>query len=140
MKALNVAAAIALMGGRKPVNPIGQCFESAIRQACFAEYPEGAQVKLCHGIGVANLPGQEGCPMGHAWVEVIIPGQRVALDTTWGVRRLAADYRRDMKLEFVLEYTPAAALTLWRLHDMPGPWHRRIREITDAYSAARVTP
>lgn len=68
--------------GRKPINPIGQCFETAIRQLLFAgDAPDDA--RLCHGLGIANMPGQEGKVMAHAWVEYDHPGHgRIAMDTT----------------------------------------------------------
>lgn len=121
--------------GRQPLNPIGQCFESAIRQVLFGRNPPNA--KLCHGIGVATAPGIQGKVMGHAWMEADWPDGRRACDTTWGTCMDAGAYRRHLQLEHVLEFTPRQALFLWGLFDMPGPWDLRIRAITDR---VRVPP
>ncbi len=113
--------------GREPLNEIGQCFETAIRQACFA--PDANEsIRLCHGLGVANAPGQEGLVMGHAWVELVDPIKgKLAFDTTWGTVQPAEQYRLGGKVFYVVEYTREVALCLWKLHNYPGPWDLRIK-------------
>jgi hypothetical protein len=131
----NIEKAVELMG-RPPVNPVGECFESAIRQALFPPDPPPG-LRLCHGIGIANAPGQEGSTMGHAWVEWNAGLRRVALDTTWGVVQEASAYRANFQLSHVREYTRDQAGLLWRLHDMPGPWDLKIRTVTDGAARAK---
>lgn len=130
MSKANIKRAIELMKGRKPVNPVGECFETAIRQLLFAgDAPEDA--RLCHGIGTANMPGQEGLEMGHAWVECNRGLIRVAFDTTWGMIQNAAVYRKRGDLRAIVEYTAGQARLLWEIYDMPGPWDPAIRAVTD---------
>lgn len=115
---------------KEPVNPIGSCFDSAAAQL-FAggEPPPG--LRLCHGIGIANTPGQEGRRIGHAWIEFDHPQERAAFDTTWDVITGAAHYRAQLHLEYVIEYTREEALALWIKHNYPGPWDERIKAVTD---------
>lgn len=122
--------------GQEPANPIGECFESSMAQLAFGEEPpEG--VVLCHGLGIANMPGQEGTVIGHAWLEWNDEdGQRVALDTTWFKAMYASHYRKNLQLSYIVEYTRAEAISLWKSHDYPGPWDLRIKEITDAAKGA----
>lgn len=116
--------------GRAPVNPIGTCFDTAAFQLIAPEAPPS--VRLCHGIGIANLPGQEGLEMAHAWIELVTNlGQKIALDTTWGDKALAERYRQELQLSYVVEYTQEQALELWKKHDYPGPWDERILAITE---------
>ena len=125
----NLDEAIRRMG-REPMNPVGQCFESAIRQlVCPSDTPGDA--RLCHGIGIATMPGQEGNVMGHAWVEYDHGLTRMAIDTTWGVQQEAGVYRRKMRLNYVREYTRDQAIWLWKFKGNPGPWDMAIRRITD---------
>ena len=109
-----------------PVNPIGSCFDSAALMLLVPDTPKDA--RLCHGIGIANMPGQEGDRIGHAWIE--IDGD--AFDTTWCVRVDAGCYRAQLQLEYVIEYSRTQAIELWLRTDYPGPWDERILAITDA--------
>lgn len=123
--------------GRKPINPIGQCFDSAAYQAVLGKDPP-PDLRLCHGIGVANMPGQAGEPIAHAWVEIDFPDRgRAAFDTTWGLWQEAAAYRRGFQCSYVHEYTRGEALVLWAKHDMPGPWDPKIRAVVERNAAAR---
>lgn len=112
--------------GRDPANPIGQCFDSAAHQIVF-HGQNFIDTKLCHGIGVSNMPSQKGDRFCHAWVEFNLPeGQRVALDTTWNIAQLAEQYRSDLRLQYVIEYDQQKAFDLWKAHDYPGPWDERL--------------
>ena len=126
----NIARAIELVG-RPPINPIGQCFESSIRQIIFAtDCPPDA--RLCHGIAIANFPGQEGLTVGHAWIEYDSDdGTRIAMDTTWGLRQRATTSRKGLKVMHVREYSRAEAQMRWKMLGMPGPWDPAIKAITD---------
>lgn len=127
--AQNIEAAIKIMG-KEPVNPIGSCFDSAFMQFLFAEsadkYPKR---KLCHGIGIASLPGSTGKEMAHAWIEF----DEYALDTTWMLMIPIEKYRSDLQLRHVVEYTPAEALFLGKTSDRSGPWDPKILEISNKF-------
>lgn len=116
--------------GKKPLNPIGSCFDSAAYQ--FTHSPNRPKdCVICHGIGVANVPGQEGQTMAHAWLEYTFDNIRCAMDTTWGVVELASAYRRDLKLAYVVEYDYLEFLMLWARHNYPGPFDKNIKAISD---------
>lgn len=127
----DIAKAKQLMG-RDPINPIGECFESAAALIVYGpDMPDSA--RLCHGIGVANLPGEEGLSIGHAWIEATdtgLSGERIAYDTTWGVATTAEHYRQLLQLQYAVEYTRNETITLWKERDFPGPWDPRIKAVT----------
>jgi hypothetical protein len=130
MKKANLKKAIELMK-RKPVNPVGECFDHAIHQL-LAPGDAPSSARLCHGIGVANMPGQEGNRMAHAWVEFVDnAGRKLAIDTTWGMIQPAYKYRKDGRLDYVVEYTVEQARLLWEINNMPGPWDPAIRAVAD---------
>lgn len=115
--------------GQEPINPIGQCFESAARQIVFGENAP-ISARLCHGIGVSNMPGQNGAKIGHAWIEYQnSKGTRVALDTTWGENFLASEYREESKLNYVIEYTKKEVIRFWTKYNIPGPWDKKIIKV-----------
>lgn len=115
--------------GKEPINPIGSCFDSSAFQFLFADdTPQDA--RLCHGVGIANMPGQEGRKIAHAWIE-FDDGCRTAYDTTWGVRALVSVYRNQLQLDYIVEYTHEEAFRLWRKTDYPGPWDSKIKAISD---------
>lgn len=116
-------AAIEQMG-QKPINPIGQCFETT--GAHVFELPGG--FKIWHGIGVSNFPGENGCKIAHAWIE---DAEGFAYDTTWGIKTEAAHYRSGMKLEYCVGYTREEFLNKWALFDYPGPWDAKIKRVCD---------
>ena len=127
----NIAKAIAGMG-QEPLNPIGTCFDSAAHQMVHGEEPPPS-LRMCHGIAVANMPGQEGLTIGHACVECFddTKGVVVAIDTTWGVVQSAAKYRADLKLSHVTEYDRETFIRMWTANGYPGPWDNNIKLITD---------
>ena len=121
---------ITLSDGRKPINPIGTCFDSAGRIFVINDWEDGEAV-LCHGIGIANLPGQEGKKISHAWIEVTDEEHgRVALDPIWGIAQPQQTYRDGLRVEFVKEYRKEEFMKLWKLHDFPGPYESNIMKLT----------
>jgi hypothetical protein len=120
------------VAGRQPVNPIGQCFDSAAW--VFVKWPgisKRPDIRLCHGIGVANLPGQEGMTIAHAWIEFDDAKHgRCALDTAWMIAVTAAKYRADLQVSFSLEYGFDEFIKLWQELGYPGPYQDRIYELT----------
>jgi len=121
---MSQSAAIELMG-RPPINPIGSCFDSTAVQAF--EWIRAAPFKICHGVGVATMPGQEGREIGHCWLE----RDGMAFDTTWGAKVDADKYRADLRLSYVVEYDPLDWLRQYLETNYPGPWDPKIKAITD---------
>jgi hypothetical protein len=129
----------ALAGGL-PVNPIGSCFDAAafqfvhtIREVKAGNPNAPRDAVMVHGIGVANMPGQEGELMGHAWLELNHPktGQKLAMDCLWHEFVPRDQYHRDLKVRFCVKYKFDEFMQLWLEHDNPGPWNEKIRAITD---------
>lgn len=134
MKPKHLQQAIRIVG-KEPLNEPGLCFDASAFNFLGQGEPPGDDARLCHGIGIANMPGQEGHTMGHAWIEFDDPKRgRVSFDAIWGVWTPAAKYRADLQLTYVVEYTGEQAFALWKEHDYPGPWDPKIRAITDQYS------
>lgn len=120
-----------MLNGRKPVNPFGSCFDSAAHILFMEPALADTDAVMCHGIGVANMPGQEGHLMAHAWIEFDHPKcARAALDPIWMIAQSADKYRKDMQMEFVITYTRDEFMKLWELHDYPGPYHPKIKAQT----------
>lgn len=118
------------INGRKPVNPIGTCFDSAA-WAIVGRRDISANPVMCHGIGVTNIPGEEPVPMAHAWIEFTNrAGRRLALDTTWMIGQRAKKYRRSLQISLVIEYPFKQFCALWIKHNFPGPYDDRIRALT----------
>lgn len=131
-----ISKAIQIMG-KEPINPLGSCFDSAAHQMIFGENkPDG--LTLCHGIGISNMPGDNGNEMAHAWIEWPHPVGRIAYDTTWGVATFAEKYRADLKLSYFVEYSLEEAWELWLAFDYPGPWDNKIAKISDAFSKSEA--
>ena len=119
--------------GRKPLNPIGQCFETVAHDVLNNEFfPE--EITICHAVIEANMPGQEGQEAGHAWIEFELHSSVAAADTTWGVMTQADHYRSQLKTRNIIEYNKQEFLGLWKSHDFPGPFDHKIKTITDRYS------
>lgn len=114
--------------GREPINPIGSCFDSAAHNFVFGETEAGD--RICHGVGVANMPGQEGQTFSHAWIEFTKGGVRMAFDAIWGFVIPSEAYREQLKLSYVVEYGKDEFLSLWRHTDFPGPWDKRVARFT----------
>ena len=132
----NIAEAIRQMG-HEPLNPIGQCFESAAHQFVYARNPP--QTKMIHAIVTTNFPGEEGQLAGHAWLECTNRnGQSVALDTTWGKFFLRDAYRENLNISYFVEYNLQQFVTLWRFNNMPGPWDAKIKAVVEDAKNGRL--
>jgi len=105
----------------KPINPVGECFDSVAFQVMSGRTKI---TKICHGIGIATAPGQEGQTMKHAWLE----DDTHAFDTTYGFKLRKDQYRKDLSISYCVEYTPPEFMALWMKHDYPGPWDQTIIE------------
>jgi hypothetical protein len=119
----DIAAASKMMG-KQPINPFGQCFDAVGFQAVLGEDPP-ADLKICHGIGIANMPGQEGLEIAHAWLE----WGGAAYDCIWGVRVPLSVARKDFS--YVVEYSRSEFLSLWLKHDFAGPWDAKIAAVIE---------
>jgi transglutaminase-like putative cysteine protease len=112
-----------------PPNPWGSCFDAAAWN--LARNDDLYNPQVCHGIGIANKPGEEGTPIAHAWIEFDLPEHgRVALDPIWLVAQHAERYRKSFRAEYVVTYSRAEFLRLWAEHDFPGPWDKRVWALT----------
>ena len=120
--------------GHEPLNPIGQCFESAAYQVVIGgEENNPPDVRLVHAIVTANFPGQEGLIVGHAWVE----GDGIALDTTWGKNFPKDAYRKALKATNIVEYTMQEAHDMWAKEGHPGPWDEKIKAVVELSKVKR---
>lgn len=103
--------AVMKMEGRTPINPIGQCFESALFAYYYLRQAEiegdVSEVTLIHAEGVANMPGQAGKPIVHAWVRFRNKTitELVAFEPTWGIYTTHAKILTDLQVKYVKEYT-----------------------------------
>lgn len=123
-KKQDVARTIELMG-RRPLNPIGKCFDSAAIQLVFGRN-NPQDMYICHGVGIANAPGQKGLRIQHAWLEFPSAAGTIALDTTWGLKQMASLYRENFQLQYCVTYSRSQFLDLWEKHNFPGPWDPKI--------------
>lgn len=112
----------------KPPNPWGSCFDSAAHNMQGNKDIES--LVMCHGIGIANRPGQEGTRIAHAWLEFDHNGERVALDCIWLIYQRASEYREKLQLQYVVEYPREEFMRLWAQNNFPGPWDVRVKMFT----------
>lgn len=116
---------------RKPVNPWGSCFDSAAKELALNVDLHQWGAVMCHGICIANKPGEEGNRIAHAWLEFDHPIHgSCALDPIWMIAQPAAHYRQTLKIELAVTYTREDFIARWRQHNFPGPWDARIRALT----------
>ncbi len=111
-----------------PPNPWGSCFDATAHNLLANSEEPG--VRVCHGIGTATRPGEEGMQIAHAWLEFDHESGRIALDCVWLRFVPAMKYRADMRAQNVVEYEPREFMALWKLHDFPGPWDQSIKRFT----------
>lgn len=118
-----------------PPNPWGSCFDAAAW--ILVGNGDLASARMCHGIGVANKPGEEGTPIAHAWIELDHPEHgRVAIDPIWLVAQPADRYRENLQVEYVVTYRRAEFLRLWAERGFPGPWDEKVFSLTVEGKAA----
>jgi hypothetical protein len=119
------------INGRPPVNPIGTCFDSAARVFITLDSYRWHAARICHGIGVSNLPGEEGEPIAHAWIEAYDKEHgRIAIDTTWMLAQPAKHYRENLQVSFVKDYTFVEFMQKWQETNYPGPWEEKLIALT----------
>jgi hypothetical protein len=117
---------------KEPLNPIGTCFDSAAIQLMSGEANNPDGTVLVHGIITANLPGQEGWTIGHAWLEFESKHQGTCcIDTTWGVIQSKETYYEGCRPTYIVKYTKSELLELWAKHDYPGPYDEKILAVTN---------
>jgi hypothetical protein len=113
----------------QPPNPWGSCFDSAAHNLIANRDVDG--LRMVHGIGIANRPGQEGLRVAHAWLE--FPHEKVgkvAFDPIW-LKFVPADlYRKNLQVQYSVEYTRWDFMDLWHKHEFPGPWDEKIKKYT----------
>ena len=119
--------------GKEPVYPIGKCFDNiipALRD--LKESKEFFNIKICHGIGIANMPGQEGKSMAHAWLECQNEqGCIFALDVSWMVIQPAVFYKKELSVKYEVKYSIDEFLDMFFENNYPGPWDKKIQEVID---------
>jgi hypothetical protein len=119
-----------MVNGEKAANPFGSCFDAAAYNL-LANYESGIEnMTMCHGIGTANYPGQEGKRICHAWIEFDHAQGRAAIDPIWLIAQPAELYRTNLKVELVIEYSKQQFMKTWLDTDYPGPWDARIMALT----------
>lgn len=112
-------------------NPFGSCFDAAAWNL-LANIDNGVDnMKMCHGIGVSNYPGEEGKRISHAWIEFDHPKGRCAVDPIFLTAQLADDYRKNFNAEIVVEYSTDEFIVLWKERGFPGPFDDRIMALTE---------
>jgi hypothetical protein len=119
--------------GAEPINPIGQCFDSAIHQLVYGGEnmnPDGTV--LCHGVVVANYPGSEGVIVGHAWLEFNHGGEEGVIDTTWGKIVKKEHYYSQVQVLYKVTYTRDEAANLWLLQGFSGPWDPQVKNAVES--------
>lgn len=108
---------------RGNINPIGQCFDVVGHQTMLKPMP---RMKVCHGLVVETVGPNIGRTIAHAWIEV----DGIAYDCIWGFKMLAAQYRRDGKASYVVEYGRDEFMRRWKETDFPGPWDKTVFQHT----------
>lgn len=120
-----------------PPNPWGSCFDAAAWN--LVRNDDWGNPRMCHGICVANKPGEEGTLIAHAWIELDHPEHgRIAIDPIWLVAQPADHYRKTLQVSYVAMYSRAEFLRLWAERNYPGPWDERVRALTIEGKAAAM--
>lgn len=121
--------------GKKPANPFGSCFDSAAWNIIGNN--EWGNPRMCHGIGIANLTGQEGRRIAHAWIEFDHPKHGVvAIDPIWLIPQSAEIYRKNLQVEYSVTYNCTDFIALWVKYDYPGPYDDKIKALTERVAKA----
>lgn len=114
--------------GKMAPNPFGSCFDAAAHN--FIGNMEVESMVMCHGIGIANYPGQEGQRICHAWIEFDHPQGRAAMDPIWLMAQPVDIYRKNFQVELVVEYSKDDFIAKWKETGFPGPWDERVWALT----------
>ena len=119
-----------------PGNPYGSCFDAAAHNL-LANIDAVDGLTMCHGIGIANKPGEEGLTIAHAWLEFNHSEcGRIAFDPIWLVAKDADHYRSSLQASLIITYTPKEFLSLWARHYYPGPYDERVLKHTKDHREA----
>lgn len=114
------------VNGQSAVNPFGSCFD-ATAWNLIANLKSGMpNMKICHGVGISNHPDSMGKKIAHAWIEFDHPQGRAAFDPIFLIAQSAGIYRRNFKVEVVVEYNKKEFIRLWKKNDFAGPYDVRI--------------
>lgn len=109
-------------------NPFGSCFDSAAK--LLLTWNRGKAV-MCHGVCIANKPGEEGETIAHAWLEFVHEDFKTyAVDPIFMVAQDRYEYRKNLKPSYIRQYKFKEFFELWTLHDYPGPWDPEIKKYT----------
>ena len=130
---------IKLMGGLEPQAPIGMCFTAALDALSVLQDKalngEASDVKLVHGIGTANMPGQEGRTIAHAWIEFNHKqsDQRMVMEPIWCIVTTAKNLRESLKVSYSVEYSLEDLKTLMFKDGRfdTGPWDEKINALAE---------
>lgn len=124
-----------MMGLDGPLNPMGTCFVSAIKEFHEARKMEQSgrisNLQVVHAIATCNVPGEEGTKIGHAWLEWVMDGVHVAFDVIWGVILPREEYYKQLKATKILRYTKDEVVRNMLAGDniSLGPWDLEIHNI-----------
>ncbi len=116
------------VNGRSPVNPMGSCFDATAQN--FLLNSDIPTAVICHGVGTANAPGQEGVKIAHAWVELYRKRELYVIDCIWMVAIPYDKYYEDLKIEYVVRYGREEFLKLWQEKGFPGPYDSKVAAYT----------
>lgn len=108
----------------KPLNPIGQCFESVGFVMLHDKKLQALNPRVIHAICRATAQEVAGQIIAHAWIEC---DDLHAYDTTWGSRTPAREYRKSLRVSYCKEYSMKEFFRKWMLNNYPGPWDLKIR-------------
>lgn len=115
-----------------PPNPYGTCFDATAHNL-ITNFDE--EIWVCHGVGIANRPGQEGMKIAHAWLEFEREGHVIAFDCIWLMFQKAGTYRERLQLSYAVKYSKQEFIRLWNQYGFPGPWDEQIKPYTsDSHS------
>jgi hypothetical protein len=80
---------------------------------------------VCHGICIANAPGEEGITITNAWFE----WDDISYDTIMGYSYPAEFFRSKIQTSLVKRYSIKEFMRLWKKYDYPGPWDEKLIQI-----------
>lgn len=120
------------INGKPPANPMGSCFDSAAHALVQMGDTQGViDIRVCHGIGISNVPGEPAEAISHAWIEVLtLRWGRIAIDAVWMLSQPAELYRSNLQVSLVKEYSRELFMKKWHETGYPGPWEDCLQALT----------